>query len=659
MSTDQTPAVDPLDALMTQHGGTAAAPAGGATPVGQLEPGNIDLATRPHVQNADGTVSTVRSMSFEDRGREVLIPTVSDDGTILSDDAAVAAYRATGKHLGVFDSVDHANAYAEQLHQDQAAQVGGAADPLDAFMQARGAVTPDFTSTNEKDPAGNAVVGRDPRAMLADAAGDVAVGAAKGLGHSVTGLGKIILAIPGFAEGLDDLYGEEQGFSRRMFEAADRELEPSNTAQTIGKVGEQIGEVLIPGRAITEASTSLAAKVAPMLEGIVGKTAANVIPKAVVEGAANAGMAKVQGGDPGVAAVIGAAAPVVGAAMRGAPAALRDAATKKVVRALGPTKEKYKAIAERLAPQMLKRGLIGSRQSLATQAEETLERVGNNIEATLLANAGRDVDTTPVMAALEKAKAAFQTVRTVPLKAAVAQGIVTIGKTGKAVVAKKGARIVGADVEVPVIFDQRPIDQLTDLQRIIGELGRDVPVDKLVALRRAWDSVVSQAGGFAHRAPGGIGLPLKEQTEAWAKREATGAIRKILAADVPELATLNKEYAFWKGLDDVLTQTLQRTQPHGAGIGSMMAEGAGQVAGATLGATHGVATGVGGAFALGKLTGVAKRVFTSPRWQLVDANLRDRLATAIASNNVSKVATALARISAVQGSKIPAAVAVQ
>lgn len=84
-----------------------------------LEPGNIDLAKRPVVKNPDGSISTVRSIGVNVDGQEVLIPTVSPDGRILSDKDAIQLYKLSGQHLGKFKTAAASTAYAQQLHQQQ------------------------------------------------------------------------------------------------------------------------------------------------------------------------------------------------------------------------------------------------------------------------------------------------------------------------------------------------------------------------------------------------------------------------------------------------------------------------------------------------------------------------------------------------------------
>jgi hypothetical protein len=140
-------------------------------PAGMLEPGNINLYDRPHVLNPDGKISTVHSTSFEYDGKEVLVPTVQDDGTMLPatvkkdgkdvpNPVLVDEYVKTGKTLGVFDNADHATAYAQQLHNeyaagkyDQITKPKTEAD-LDAFLGGQKRLAPAYyVAFPDKEPA--------------------------------------------------------------------------------------------------------------------------------------------------------------------------------------------------------------------------------------------------------------------------------------------------------------------------------------------------------------------------------------------------------------------------------------------------------------------------------------------------------------------------
>ena len=83
-------------------------------PSGLIEPGNIDLSKRIPLKNSDGAVSTLRSISIEQDGNIVLIPTIQD-GKPMTNAEAIRYYQKTGQNLGVFETENAAANYAKRI----------------------------------------------------------------------------------------------------------------------------------------------------------------------------------------------------------------------------------------------------------------------------------------------------------------------------------------------------------------------------------------------------------------------------------------------------------------------------------------------------------------------------------------------------------------
>lgn len=75
---------------------------------------------------------------------------------------------------------------------------------------------------------------------------DVLTGAAKGVGEGILGAGKMVQKVPGVTALTDTLYGVP-GISENAMNEGSKLMESSNTAQSVGKVGERVGELFVPG----------------------------------------------------------------------------------------------------------------------------------------------------------------------------------------------------------------------------------------------------------------------------------------------------------------------------------------------------------------------------------------------------------------------------
>lgn len=354
--------------------------------------------------------------------------------------------------------------------------------------------------------------------------------------------------------------------------------QPSNTAQAVGKLAGDAAQFMVPGMG-AGSRLAQAAKAATLTYAQTG-------------------------GDPvtsGVSGAITAALPAAGIASRTADA-LQTSAHKSIAQALGATKEWAKTEAAKLAPQVLKRGIGGSRQAMLELAENASKRVGGELNA-----------------AIESAAKSGETIS----GDAIRDGLGVIRDTFFV------ARPDGSRLAIP--GTENVIRRLSSLDRFVSDLGADIPVDKAVAVRRVWDQIVDEAGLFGRQ---GVSSGA-DNAGAFATKQASDAFRKLIN-ESPSLDVLNRESSFWQGLQGVLKETIHRTQAQSGGLSQAVQGTAGAVAGGMVGDSGWDRTrnAVMGGIASRQVV----RLMQSPTWATkISAPLKTSLAAALASGSAARV----------------------
>lgn len=472
-----------------------------------------------------------------------------------------------------------------------AAQHGGKPVPVDDLD----ALAAELGGAVEAAPAQAppAMMAETPERGWSDTAVDVATGAAKGISNTVLGgIQAINKYVPGVRQASDAVQRVAFGDvvpAQALMEGARRELRPTNTPQKVGYYGEQTAEFFAP-------------------TGVVGK-----LGKAAEVAKAGALSLAQSGGDPasaGVSAALTAAIPAAGGLKTVAAAKLKEGAAKEMAQALGATKEWAKAEAAKLAPQMLKRGVGGSREAMLSTAKATAARVGSQLD--------------------DAYKLAAQAGETVP--ADIVTGNVQLVRDALQIQNAAGKRVTIPGTEGVVA-------KLDELAEFVQTLGPDIPVDKAAHVKRTWDAIVSKAGLFGPKATANA----TDSANAWAIREASNSFRELLNSN-PSIAALNKEAAFWTGLKNVLKETQKRTQAQ-AGTGLVQAGTGG--AGAVIGAMSGDSNSERAMNAvIGGLAGrQLVKLVQSPAFRTqVSGPLKQQLADALGSQSTGRIAGAVQRI---------------
>lgn len=493
----------------------------------------------------------------------------------------------------------------------QKAPKGTSPEGIIAGLRARGHQLEGYEQSSAEIPSSEPQKGIVQK--FGDAATDVLKGVAKGVGSTIYNVGKLGLQRDKVI-GLDKLYGSPEIPTEKP-----DILKPKGTAQKVGFVTEQAAEFLIPSSAIAkgekaiQATTKAAAnagKITPFVQ-----KALNVAGGATLEGAGATAVSQVQTGDTKEALKTGVTAGVLsvpfkifGQVKEPVANTLKKSAEKKSAQALGATTKTDKALSEKIVPELLKRKIkFATRGGLMQKAQSGIDEVGGQLEDAYSAlPPDTKIDIAPVIKRLEDFKDRF----------------ITTGTGGQRVVVDSAGYKAAQELQDTII------KLAQDPQKLIT--NSNISITSLRKARQILDSSISRTGkGFA--------LGARDSATLAAQKEGANAIRNELAQAFPHIDKINKEFTFWKNVETVISNTVQRTQSQATPLGETIAEGAGAVIGASKGGFGNVILGAIGYKLL-------KKVITSPGWRQTSAVVRTSLADALMRGNKEQALNILNRL---------------
>lgn len=345
-----------------------------------------------------------------------------------------------------------------------------------------------------------------------------------------------------------------------------------NTIKKGGKTGEE-GIKLPLGGEITPAGQDK-----PMR--LVGKTVevATTLPGSVIKGTAKAGAKATQAVAKAVSTSKKAKSiyKLVGETLVQTP-------EEDIYQALAPTTKTMKKLTEKITPEILERGISGTRKSLQAQAKVGMEKAGEAFDE--LGKLEGSVETARVLKPLVELKDSMLT--------KVGDSMVLIGQKNKL--------------------------KFNALKRMISdveELGDEVPAETLRVLRKSLDSTIKDFSPSA-----------KDAAAELADKTLANSIRKELAKDFPDFAKINKEYTFFKSLDDILEATATRK----VGQTGVVSKGLSSIFGGMLGSVFG-APGVAAGAATGGKVG---SVLGSAAYKTLSAKMKKRVIDALVDPKIN------------------------
>jgi hypothetical protein len=177
--------------------------------------------------------------------------------------------------------------------------------------------------------------------------------------------------------------------------------------------------------------------------------------------------------------------------------------------------------------------------------------------------------------------------------------------------------------------------QIDDVKKILVQLGEETDTKNVIKLRQIWDSVIAKTGKAN---------PFVEEATTFrneATRVATNAIREELAKAHPSLAVVNKEYNFWKNVDDLISKAVEKSAGKGTSLEQKML-GAGAVLAQISGGINPVKLGKG--LLTGAILKNLNKLMNSTAWRTTSAVTKNKIADTITSGNMAILNNLVLRI---------------
>ena len=367
------------------------------------------------------------------------------------------------------------------------------------------------------------------------------------------------------------------------------------------------------------------------------------LPYRAAAGVAELGGVNVQGmeqaarqGDPGAVAGHALAMPAVMAATEGAgrllpkvapsiAERLRASSVEQYQKALNPTKERTKFLAQKRVPEMIERRITAESpralRDLAGEKASAATRQLNDIYESLPAN--RQSRTAPMIDALEQYKQQFQDRLPVSEEQLRSDMARNRGQVPADIVQ-------GPDGSMTRIVNLKPeaVQAAQALQDTIKQYGDSISPTSMRKARQIFDESVARAGGYEGRS-------LPEGSLLDARKEAATAIREQLAKDNPELVPLNAEVNFWLDVQRIAKETARRRVGQQGGLSVQLAKQGGRIVGGGIGyGAGGPIPAAAGAYFGGEIAAKMARVTQSTKWRTVSAITKNRVADMLAEGNM-------------------------